>query len=94
MSSKSGLAIGAVIAAVVVAVVAFYMIDVDQTQEAKLPDVNVDVEGGQLPSYDVQTGSVDVGTEKKTIKVPEVDVNMVEKEITVPSIDVDPAPAD
>lgn len=46
--------------------------DVEQTQEGKLP--KVEAEGGQLPKYDVQTGDVDVGTEEKTITVPDVDV--------------------
>lgn len=48
--------------------------DVDQTREAELPDV--DVKGGQVPEFDVETADVDVGTEKKTIEVPDVDVTM------------------
>jgi len=48
--------------------------DVDQTQEGELPDV--DVRGGQMPEYDVETADVDVGTEEKTIEVPDVDVTM------------------
>ena len=47
--------------------------DVKQTEEGKLPDV--DVEGGQAPSYDVDAGDVDVGTEKKEITVPTVDAD-------------------
>jgi hypothetical protein len=47
--------------------------DVKQTEEGKMPDV--DVEGGQVPKYDVDAGDVDVGTEKKEITVPTVDVD-------------------
>ncbi|MFM7349139.1 MAG: hypothetical protein ACKO01_06575 [Erythrobacter sp.] len=46
--------------------------DVDQTKEAKLPDV--DVKGGQMPEYDVQPADVDVTTKKTTIEVPDVDI--------------------
>lgn len=42
--------------------------DVKQTQEGKLPDV--DVKGGQVPKYDVDAGDVDVKMEKKVIEVP------------------------
>jgi soluble P-type ATPase len=48
--------------------------DVDQTKEAELPEV--EVQGGQVPEFDVETADVDVGTEKKTIEVPDVDVTM------------------
>lgn len=47
--------------------------DVKQTEEGKLPDV--DVEGGQAPKFDVDAGDVDVGTEKKEITTPTVDVD-------------------
>ncbi len=48
--------------------------DVDQTREAELPEV--DVQGGQMPAYDVETADVDVGTEERTVTVPDVDVTM------------------
>ncbi|MEQ8659684.1 MAG: hypothetical protein RLW62_02585 [Gammaproteobacteria bacterium] len=60
--------------------------DVDQTQEAKLPDV--DVEGGQMPKYDVQPADVDVQTETRTVEVPDVDVGTEEVEVTVPDVDM------
>lgn len=49
--------------------------DVDQTKEAELPDVDVNASGGQLPQYDVDAATVNVGTENKTIEVPTVDVD-------------------
>ena len=48
--------------------------DVDQTQEAELPEV--EVKGGQMPEFDVETADVDVGTKETTIEVPDVDVTM------------------
>lgn len=42
--------------------------DVKQTQEGKLPDV--EVKAGQMPKYDVDAGDVDVKMEKKVIEVP------------------------
>ena len=50
--------------------------DVDQTKEGKLPDVDVNTSGGQLPEFNVQGPEVNVGTENKTIEVPTVDVDL------------------
>ena len=49
--------------------------DVDQTQEAEMPEVEVNTTGGQLPEYDVDAPTVNVGTENKTVEVPTVDVD-------------------
>ena len=46
--------------------------DVDQTEEGSLPDV--DVEGGQVPEYDVDAADVDVGTDTQTVITPDIDV--------------------
>ena len=45
---------------------------VDQTEEGEMPDV--DVEGGQLPQYDVDPADVDVGTDTQRVIVPDIDV--------------------
>lgn len=45
---------------------------VEQTREGELPDV--DVEGGQLPAYDVDPARVQFGTDTKTVVVPDVNV--------------------
>lgn len=80
--------------AVAVAAIAFgtYMIDIDQTEEARLPDVDVTVEGGNLPEFDAEVGSIDVGTEQATVEVPDVDVEVTTEEVdvTLPSIDINP----
>lgn len=50
---------------------------VEKKQDAKLPEVHAT--GGQLPSYDVKTPDVNVGTEKKTVEVPKVTVTPADK---------------
>ena len=89
---STGKVVGIVVAvvAIVGAVwVATTLIDVDQTEPGKLPDVDVaiDAEAGKIPEYDVDTGEVEVGTETETVLVPEV--VMVEEEVEVPTVDVE-----
>ena len=50
--------------------------DVDQTKNAQLPDVDVNATGGQLPEFNVTGPEVSVGTENKTVQVPDVDVKV------------------
>ncbi|AOL25000.1 hypothetical protein Ga0102493_11873 [Erythrobacter litoralis] len=45
--------------------------DVEQTEEGDMPEV----EGGNMPEYDVEGPDVDVGTEEQTVEVPTVDVD-------------------
>jgi hypothetical protein len=47
---------------------------VNKTQEGKLPDVNVNATGGQLPEFNVQGPDVEVGTKNTTVQVPTIDV--------------------
>jgi hypothetical protein len=46
--------------------------DVDQTQQGKLPEV--DVKGGQLPKFDVDVADVEI--KKKTVEVPVPDIEV------------------
>ena len=48
--------------------------DVDQTEEGSMPEV--EVEGGNLPEYDVDVADVNVGTDTAQVVVPDVDVTM------------------
>jgi len=50
--------------------------DVEKTKDGDMPDVDVNVSGGQLPEYDVTTPDVDVRMENKTVQVPVVDVDV------------------
>ncbi|MEW9918665.1 hypothetical protein AB2B41_03565 [Marimonas sp. MJW-29] len=81
--------VGAV-AVVALAAVAFYMVDIDQTQEARLPDVDVSVEGGQMPEFNAEVGSVEMTEEEVTVEVPDVEITMEEETVTVPGISVTP----
>lgn len=74
------------IALLAVGAAALYLIDVDQTKEARLPtvDVNVSAESGQMPAFDVDVADVDVGMKETTVTVPGVDVETKTIEIEVP----------
>lgn len=63
--------------------------DIDKKGKVELPEVDVDVEEGNLPEFDVDWADVDVSTTTKTVEVPKVVVVMEEEEIEVPTIDVD-----
>lgn len=72
---------GAIIAAVI-AIIAIgfgvYMVDIDQTQEAALPEVTV--EGGQMPEFDAKVGAIDVVEEEVTVTVPNLEVTPPEEQ--------------
>ncbi|MDO6590349.1 hypothetical protein DS901_11405 [Loktanella sp. D2R18] len=72
-------------AAIIVAALAIgfgiYMVDVEQTQEASLPDVDVTIEGGNLPQYETELGDVELGTEEITLDVPTIDIQSPEEDV-------------
>jgi hypothetical protein len=52
----------------------------NQTREAKAPEVSatrngVTAKGGQAPAFDVETGSVKVGTKQTTVRIPALEVD-------------------
>lgn len=61
---------------------------VEQEEAGRLPDVDVDVEPGQLPQYDIQGPDVDVGVTERTITVPRVVVVQEQQTVDVPYIDI------
>ena len=63
----------------VIAALATGFLDINQIRGARAPQLSathngVTAQGGQAPAFDVQTGSVKVGTAEKTMKVPTVTV--------------------
>lgn len=62
---------------------------IEQERAAKLPDVDVSVEPGRLPKYDVQGPDVNVGVTERTVTVPKVIVVQEKQTVKVPYIDVD-----
>ena len=58
--------------------------DVEQTEEAELPEV--EVSGGNMPEFNVDTADVDVdaGTTTRTVEVPTLDVDVDEADASEP----------
>jgi hypothetical protein len=64
----------------IIAGLATGFLDINQIRGARAPQVSatgngVTARGGQAPAFDVQTGSVSVGTTQTTVKVPAVTVH-------------------
>ena len=57
-------------ALVLLAALSLGLVRFDQTQVAELPRL----EGGQAPKFDVDTAKIKVGTEQKTVEVPDISV--------------------
>ena len=63
----------------VIAAIASGFLDINQIRGAQAPQVSatsngVVAEGGQAPAFDVETGSVKIGTKDATVKVPALEV--------------------
>jgi len=63
----------------VIAAIATGFVDINQIRGAKAPEISatrngVTAKGGQAPAFDVETGSVKVGTKDTNVKVPELQV--------------------
>lgn len=52
----------------------------EQTEEGSMPDV--DVEGGNLPEYDVDAADVDVEWDTTTVRTPTIDVDPADPDTT------------
>ncbi|HET7316496.1 MAG TPA: hypothetical protein VFI88_03610 [Sphingomicrobium sp.] len=55
-------------------------LNITQTRTAKAPDISttgngVAAKGGRTPTFDIETGSVSVGTKPANVTVPTVQVN-------------------
>lgn len=66
------LALVGLVIIVVIVLMAFGMINIDQTKTAQLPTVSVN--GGQAPAFQADVGKVSVGSVNKTVAVPTVSV--------------------
>jgi flagellar basal body-associated protein FliL len=75
----------------ILALVGSGFVRLNQTREAKAPEVSatrngVTATGGQAPAFDVATGSVKVGTKETTVKVPSLVVENASKNQAQPVI--------
>jgi hypothetical protein len=64
-----------VVVIVIVAALATGFVNINQIRGGQAPQVSasrngVSAQGGQAPAFDVETGSVKVGTKETTVKVP------------------------
>ena len=71
-------------------------LDVSQTRGARAPTVAasdgaIRAQGGQSPAFEVQTGSVEVGTREANVAVPKIEVKRDEKGVKVPTVEIRPA---
>ena len=73
--------------------VATGFIDISQTREAKAPQVSattngITASGGQSPAFQVETGSVQVGTGTANVTTPSVKVEAKQSQVAVPKVTV------
>ena len=72
---------------ILVVLMAFGVVSLEQTKTASLPTVRV--EGGQAPAFKADVGEVQLDTSQKRVEVPEV--NMTNKTVAVPTVSVEKA---
>ena len=70
-------------------------VDISQTRGARAPrveasDGSIRAQGGQPPAFEVQTGSVGVGTRDANVAVPKVELKRDEKGVKVPVVEIRP----
>jgi uncharacterized protein involved in outer membrane biogenesis len=63
----------------IIGAIASGFVDVNQVRGARAPEVSathngVTAKGGQAPAFDVETGSVKVGSKETTVRVPQIEV--------------------
>ena len=80
------------VVALIVAISTGYL-DISQTREAKAPSIEasdgaIRATAGQSPAFDVQTGSIQVGTHEGNVAVPKVEVKRNSKSVNVPVVEV------
>ena len=68
-----------IVVILVIAGIASGLVDINQIRGAKAPQISatsngVTAKGGQAPAFDVETGSVKVGSTQKTVQVPTLQV--------------------
>jgi hypothetical protein len=64
---------------VIIGAIATGFLDINQIRSARAPEVSatengITAKGGQAPAFDVETGSVKVGTTQTTVNVPTLQV--------------------
>ena len=78
-----------------IAAISTGLIDITQTRGARAPNVaasegSIRAQGGQSPAFEVQTGSVEVGTREANVAVPKIEVKRDQQGVRVPTVEVRP----
>lgn len=76
-----------------IAAVASGFIDIDQTRGAKTPQVSattngITASGGQSPAFQVETGSVEIGSGTTNVTTPTVKIEGKDRQVAVPKVTV------
>lgn len=87
--SRTIVIVVAVIVLLAVVGYALGLFNFDTSGQLKTPEVSVS--GGEIPEVQLETGDIDIGTEKATVPVPEVNVTTDDVQIDVPTVDIDRA---
>ena len=85
-----------IIVVAIIAALATGFININQIRGGNAPEVattqnGVTAKGGRAPSFEVETGSVKVGTGDANVTVPKVTLGKENKTVQVPKIEVRPA---
>jgi hypothetical protein len=77
----------------IIAAVATGFVDINQIRGAKAPEVaatgnGVTAKGGQAPAFDVETGSLKVGTGEANVTVPKITLEKENKPMRVPKVEI------
>ena len=76
-----------------IAAISTGLIDISQTRSAEAPKLeasngSIRAQGGQSPAFEVQTGSVEVGTGEANVAVPKIEVKRDTAKVAVPSVEI------
>ena len=79
-----------------IALVATGLININQIRGGQAPQVattdnGVSAKAGEAPKFDVETGSVSLGTREKNVSVPKLKIEKGTAKVQVPTVKVEPA---
>jgi hypothetical protein len=80
------------VVAVIIAVATGF-VDISQTRDAQVPRVTatgngVEAQGGQVPAFQVETGSVEVGSGTANVATPRVKIEPRQSQVPVPKVTI------
>ena len=78
---------------ILIAAIASGFVEISQTRPGEVPriessDGTIRAREGQAPAFDVDTGSVEVGTTTTNVAVPRVEVSRDQAKVPVPRVEV------